>query len=266
MSIRKILVPVGSTDNGINNLNYAIKLASITGASVYLINVYKEFSKVAGLTKVNQLLLDENIAQLNEVLSSVNTSGVEVIAKPIKGDPFEGIARISKKLNIDLMIVSPQSIEIKDEIYLGKITGKLVKQTEIPLLILPKNYIFRKFETILLAFKEGYFEKENVLEPLKDLVNIFSAKLNLLHVITHDVPSEKNDVDASLLEIKSKLTTTENATVFQGVLEHFQSHNPDLLCVIRRRRGFFKKLWEKNVVLKKEFHTSKPVLVLSGKM
>jgi len=38
-----------------------------------------------------------------------------------------------------------------------------------------------------------------------------------------------------------------------------------LLCVVRRKRGFFAKLWEKNSILKKDFHSSTlPVLVLSG--
>jgi hypothetical protein len=38
-----------------------------------------------------------------------------------------------------------------------------------------------------------------------------------------------------------------------------------MLCVFRRKRGFFKKLWEKNVILKQEFHTSIPLLILKGK-
>ena len=71
-------------------------------------------------------------------------------------------------------------------------------------------------------------------------------------------------IDADLQAMMSSYTETENATVFQGVLEHFQSHNPDILCVIRRKRGFFQKLWEKNTVLKKEFHTTRPLLVLRG--
>ena len=56
-------------------------------------------------------------------------------------------------VEIDLIILSPQSIEIADEIYLGNIAGKIVKQTDIPILIVPKDYIFRKAEVILLAFK-----------------------------------------------------------------------------------------------------------------
>jgi nucleotide-binding universal stress UspA family protein len=264
--MKNILVPVGNTDNGINNLKYAVNFASMSGGKVYLINIYKEFSKVGTITKVNQLMITENEKQLNEVIAAVNTIGVEVIAKPIKGNPFEGIKRISKQFDIDLVIVSPQSIDISNDTYLGNTTGKLVKQTEIPLLIVPKDYLFRKFDSILVAFKNGQFEKQNVLTPLQNMVQLFKSKVNLLHVITPEVTEESRDIDADLLAIKSTLTITKNATTFQGVLERFQSHNPDMLCVIRRKRGFFKKLWENNKVLKRDFHTSIPLLILSGRL
>ena len=34
------------------------------------------------------------------------------------------------------------------------------------------------------------------------------------------------------------LIYSENATVYQGVLEQFQSNNPDMLVVFKRERGF----------------------------
>lgn len=262
--MKNILVPVGSKESGINNLQYAINFAAMSGAKVYVINIYKAFSKVGGLTKVNQLMMDDSEALLDDLLSQVDTKGIEVIAKPVQGDPFEAISRISKQLNIDLLILSPQSVEKRDEVYLGHITGKIVKQTSIPLLIVPKDCVFRKVETILLAFKRGYFEKENVLAPLKEMAQLFNSKINLLHVITPDVVDDKTPMDRELLAMQSSFKVTENATVFQGILEHFQSHHPDMLCVLRRRRGFFQKLLEKNTVLKKEFHTSKPLLILKG--
>ena len=263
--MKNILVPVNSTENGINNLKYAVNFASMSGGKVYLINIYKEFSKVGGLTKVNQLMINESANQLQKVIDAVNTTAVEVIAKPIKGNPFEGIKRISKQFDIDLIVVSPQSVEISNETYLGNTTGKLVKQTEIPLLIVPKDYLFRKFDSILVAFKNGHFEKENVLSPLKDMVRIFKSKINLLQVITPEVTADCKVIDSELLAMKNSLTITENGTTFQGVLEHFQSHKPDMLCVIRRKRGFFKKLWEKNRVMKRDFHSSIPLLILSGR-
>ena len=262
--MKNILVPVGSIEGGSNGLRYAINLAILTGAKVYLVNIYKEFSKVAGLTKVNQLMIEDSEELLEGVLKDVDTQGVEVIAKPIKGDPFEAVHRLSKKLQIDLLILSPQSVDKNAILYLGSVTGKIVKQTNIPILIVPKNYLFRKPETILLAFKRGYFDKVDVLEPLKDIANIFKAKINLLHVKTPDTVDDTTPVSKELLALNSVVTETENATIFQGVLEHFQSHNPDILCVLRRKRGFFKKLWEKNSILKKEFHTTKPLLILRG--
>ena len=261
--MKNILVPVGSVENGVNNLKYAVNFAAISGAEVYLINLYKEFSKVGGLTKVNELVLEDSQAILDEVMSQVDTNAVKVHARPVKGDPFEGIARLSKQLDIDLVILAPQSIDIHDEIYLGSTTGKIVKQTDVPVLIVPREYLFRKAENILLALKSGHFEKENALEPLKDLAGMFSSKVHLLRVRTPNAPDDDTICDELKNMIASE-TVTDNATIFQGVLEHFQGHNPDILCVFRRKRGFFQKLWEKNTVLKKEFHTSKPLLILKG--
>ena len=262
--MKNILVPIGSVEGGSNGLRYAVNFATLTGAKVYLVNVYKEFSKVAGLTKVNQLMMEDSEEMLNDVMKDVDMQGVEVIAKPLKGVTFEAIDRLSKRLDIDLIILSPQSVEKNAILYLGSVTGKIVKQTDIPILIVPKNYLFRKPETILLAFKRAYFEKDDVLDPLKDMASVFNAKISLLHVKTPDTVGDNTPMSKDLLSLNSVITESENATIFQGVLEHFQSHNPDILCVLRRKRGFFQKLWEKNSILKKEFHTSKPLLILRG--
>ena len=74
------------------------------------------------------------------------------------------------------------------------------------------------------------------------------------------------EIDKATADYMGMISTMLNALAFQGVLEHFQAHNPDMLCVIRRKRGFFKKLWEKNSVLKRDFHTSIPLLILSGNL
>jgi len=264
MAMKNILVPVSSVESAVTNLRYAVNLASINGANVFLVNLYKEFSKVGTLTKVNQLIIEDSEELLQRVLKEVDTKGVSVVAKAIKGDPYEGIVRISEQLNIDLVIASPQSIEIADEIYLGSITGKLVKQTEIPILIVPKGYIFRKVEVILLAFKGGKLKSDEVLKPLSEIVASFKSKVNLLQVITPDVVNEDISVDPRLLTFNEKVQVTENGTVYQGILEHFQANNPDMLCVFRRKRGVFEKIWEKNTILKKDFHTTKPLLVLKA--
>lgn len=261
--MKNILVPVGSKEKGINNLNYAIALALKTEATIYLINLYQEFSKVGGLSKLNKVIIEDSEALLEEVLASVDTQGVTIISQALKGDPFEGILRVSQQLDINLIILSPQSIDIKDEVFLGNVTGKIVKQSKTPILILPLQQKFAPISSILLAFKNGNLEDEEVLNPLKQFVNLFNSKVHLLQVKTPD-SDENIPVNDALLALQNTFTATENATIFQGILEHFQTHQPDMLCVFRRKRGFFEKLWEKNSILKKDFHTTKPLLVLKG--
>ncbi|MDX1461560.1 MAG: universal stress protein [Marinirhabdus sp.] len=260
--MKNILVPIGSSENAVSNLQYAIDLAQEVDAYVYVISVFQELSKVGGLTKVNTIIKEDTESRLDEVLSKVNKRDVTVIAHPLKGNVVETINRFHKHVPVDLMVLSPRSNSIREEVYLGNTSGKILKQTNIPILVVPEGAVFEQPKTILMAFKNGSFKSKKMLEPLRKFAKHFGTEINVLHVSTPETNEEMAQVSESLEKLRSNYTKTENATTFQAVLEHFQSHHPDMLCVVRRKRGFFKKLWEKNVVLKKEFHTSKPLLVL----
>ncbi|MCH2489819.1 MAG: universal stress protein [Flavobacteriales bacterium] len=260
--MKNILVPVGSAENSVSNLQYAIDLAQETEAYVYVISVFQEVSKVGGLSKVNTIIKEDTENRLNKVLSQVDRKGVTVIAHPIKGGVLESITRFNKHVPIDLMVLSPRSNSIREEVYLGNTSGKIMKQTNIPILVVPEGAKFEQPSTMLMAFKNGTFKKNRTLEPVRQFIKHFGTEVNVLHVETPESTQEMRHVSGKLEKLYDSYTKTENATTFQAVLEHFQRNNPDILCVVRRKRGFFKKLWEKNVVLKKEFHTSKPLLVL----
>lgn len=260
--MKNILVPIGSSSNSVNHLQYGIDLAVAMNANIYVVSVFQELSRVGGLSKVNTLLKEETENRLDEVLSQVDNKGVQVIAHPIKGEILEGINRVNAQIPIDLMVLAPRSNSIKEEVYLGKTSGKLLKQTNIPLIVVPEGATFTPPQNILMAFKNGSFEHNQTLSALRDIIERFGAKLNVLHVETPETTEEMVEVSENLKNLIDTYTRTENATTFQAVIEHFQQFSPDMICVIRRPRGFFKKLWEKNEIMKQEFYTSRPLLVL----
>jgi len=260
--MKNILVPIGSSDNAASNLQYAIDLAHEMDAHVYVISVFQELSKVGGLTKVNAIIKEDTENRLDEVLSQVDPKGVTVISHPIKGELIESLNRVNKHVPIDLMVLSPRSNSIREEVYLGNVSGKLLKGTNFPILVVPEGYKFKKPNSMLMAFKNGSFEKKKALEPVRQLINKFGLELHLLHVETPETNDEMKTVSRKLTKLQTSYTKVENATTYQGVLAHYHDYNSDMLCVVRRKRGFFKKLLEKNVVLKKEFYTDKPLLVL----
>lgn len=260
--MKNILVPIGSTANASNTLQYAIDLAKEFDAKVFVFRAYKVISKAGTIININEIVARETNLYLKTIINTVDTKEVDIKIIAAKGGVVESINLIDEEIGIDLVISGPRSNSIKEEIFIGNTAGSIIKQTHIPVLIVPNSYKFKPFATVLTAFKSGKLRKEGMLNPLLEIVRVFHAKVNLLLVKTPEFTEQDGELDDSLKSIQNNLNVTENLTTFQGVLEHFQSNNPDLLCVFRRKRGFFQKLWESNTILRSQFYCNVPLLVV----
>jgi nucleotide-binding universal stress UspA family protein len=263
--MKNILVPIGSSENSINTLQYAIDFAHEVGAEVFVLRAFIAQSKAGTMIDVSAILERESNLYMRSMINSVDRKGKNIKLISAKGNVVDSVAAVHKEIGVDLIMMGPKSNSIKEGVFLGTTSGSVVKQSDIPVLIVPESYVFKPFNSVLTAFKSGIVNRKDVLKPLQFVKNKFNPVINLLLVKTPGYVEEDLVIDEALASLESSLKRTENATTFQGVLEHFQSNNPDVLCVFRRKRGFFKKLWEKNTILKKEFHCSVPLLVLNGK-
>tara|TARA_R110001592_G_scaffold78428_1_gene235257 strand:- start:148 stop:939 length:792 start_codon:yes stop_codon:yes gene_type:complete len=263
--MKNILVPIGSTESAQNTLQYAINFAAEVNANVLVFRAYSVQTKAGVMINVNTIIERETNLYLKAIVNSVDRKNVSVKLISAKGSLVDSVEAIDNELDVDLIIVGAKSNSIKEEIFLGKTAGKLVKQTELPILAVPDGYKYTPVKNILMAFNSGIVKSKTALKPLQFIAKKFNAEVNLLQVKTANYTDEDLVINKDLEKLKSSLTITENATTFQGVLQHFQKHQPDMLCVFRRKRGFFKKLWEKNTVLKEEFYTDVPLLILKGK-
>jgi len=263
--MKNILVPVGSSKNADSHLQYAVDFAKAFGGKLFVVQVYNVYAKAGTMIKVDHILERESREFLNSHVAKIDTKGVEVVTRTLKGELVETVEMICQNSNIDIILLEPRTNSESEEVYLGKTSGKIIKQTSIPALIVPEGYKFRPIIYILMALKSAIIRKDNVLKPLVDIKDQFKSIVNLLLVKTPFHKEGDFDVNEELKGLITNTTFSDNGTTFQGVLEHYKDNDPDLLCVVRRKRGFFKKLWEKNIILKKDFESSTlPVLVLSG--
>ncbi|MFY9241581.1 MAG: universal stress protein [Polaribacter sp.] len=263
--MKNILVPIGSTETAKNTLQYAIDFASEINAKVFVFRAYGVHSKAGTMININKIIERETNLYLKTMVNSVDIKNVNVKLVSAQGSLLDTVSNVDNEIGIDLIIVGAKSNSIKEELFLGKTAGSLVKQSEIPVLTIPEGYKYSRINNILMACKSGNIDSKSVLKPVQFIAKKFSSEVNLLLIKTPGYKEEDLIIDKNLKKIQSTLTVTENATAFQGVLEHFQTHQPDMLCVFRRKRGFFKKLWEKNTILKKEFYSNVPLLILIGK-
>lgn len=263
MTMMNILVPIGGAKNTVSNLQYAIDLAEYMGATVHLVAALHDLTKVGTSTRLGVFLEQESKERIDKVLSEVDKKQVSIVIQPVGKKTLESAKTVDKETPIDLMVLSPRTNSIKDDVYLGETSGKLLKRTNIPILVVPEGTQFEKPKTMLMAFKNGRFEDDTVLKPIRQFKENFNTEVHILHVNTPETTKKMKDVSDNLKELAASYTPSEASTTHQGVVEHFQHFDPDMLCVIRRKRGFFKKMWEKNEINKREFDTHKPLLVLS---
>lgn len=263
--MKNILVPVGSSKNAVSHLQYAVDFARAFGAKLYVVQIFNVYTKAGTMIKVDDILERESLAFLKKHVEKIDTKGVEVIVKTFKGKLVDTLELICQTADIDLILIEPRTNSVKEEVYLGKTSGKIIKQTNIPALIVPENYQFMPIKNILVALKSAIIRKDDALDPLISIKNHFNATIELLLVQTPFHNEGDFEVNEELASLVSNTIYSESATTFQGFLENYKVVNPDLLCVVRRKRGFFTKIWENNTILKKDFNSSKlPVLVLSG--
>lgn len=263
--MQNILVPIGFTESAQNTLQYAIDFASEIDAKIFVFRAYSAQTKAGTIINIDGIIARETNLYLRTMVNSVDRKNVDVKLIAAKGSVVDSAQAIDHELGIDLIIIGAKSNSIKEEIFLGKTAGSLVKQTDLPILAVPDGYKYAPVNNILMAFKSGIVRSKTALKPLQFIVDKFNTDVNLLLVKTPNYTDEDLVLNKDLEQLKSSLTITEKATTFQGVLAHFQKNQPDMLCVITRKRGFFKKLWEKNTILKEEFHATVPLLVLKGK-
>ncbi len=263
--MKNLLVPIGSSGNGPNTLQYAIDLAQKLSAKVYVAQVYESTRVSGSLKNLDAVLEEDSTNELLNILSKIDRKDVEVASVSIKGNVIDSIEALAEYIKADLIVSSAKPLSKDETLYLGKIAGRLVKDTNIPVLIVPSQYRYKDFTKVLMALKVCSVQSETTLKPLKSIMNTYNnSELDLIHVITPECSEDDAEVSTQLKEIASNFKTSENATVFQGVLEHLHITEPDLLCVMRRKRGFFNRLWQEDVVKKADFESRLPLLILKG--
>ena len=263
--MKNILVPIGASPTAHETLQYAVDFATEFSSTIYVMEVYSLRAISGNLSNVQEKIEKSSKEHIKEVIAAVNPKEVTIKIATFKGGLSEGIRGIDKELGIDLIIMAPRSNDVNEALYLGATSGSIIKKTNIPTLLVPKGSTYKAFSTVLTAFKSGVLKRKKILQPLENIKNRLNPSINLLLVKTPGYSDDDLKINPALMDISTNISLSENATTYLGVLEHFRANQPDLLCVFRRKRGFFRKLWEKNIIPKSEFYVPIPVLVLSVK-
>ncbi|MGB2086560.1 MAG: universal stress protein [Flavobacteriaceae bacterium] len=263
--MKNIILPLGVSDNAQHSLSYAIDLAASFQGVIYVMDSFNPSFPNAHLLNVKEIVGRNNFKRLKALIQTIDHKGIKIQLVNYEGDLLSGIAALDEEVGIDLVVSGLTPNANDNAVFLGPTAGRLVKKTNLPVWIIPEGARFKAPKKALFAFKRGKTDGERSLEPLRFLIDTFKTKVELLLVKVPGKERKDFTIDREIVALSDQMTTTENGTVYQGVLEYFHRLQPDLLTVFARKRGFFEKLIESDVVYKKDFYTKTPFLVLKNR-
>tara|TARA_R110002049_G_scaffold31601_2_gene106674 strand:- start:442 stop:1203 length:762 start_codon:yes stop_codon:yes gene_type:complete len=251
--MKTFLVPISSLKDKKATLLYAIDYAKVVGAEM-----------IYGI-QLNEISEEDH---LEEIMAHAEKQGIAINFRFLVGETLDYIKGFCADFNVDLIVASANTPKTSDKEYLDNLSGSIVKKTEMPVLLIPENYEYKPINTVLTAIKSGIVETKGSLTTLEDMLVKTKADMTLLQIKTPSYLPEDLMFDKDLAILTSKYYSSENATLFQGVLEYIHVINPDIICVFRRKRGFFEKIWN-DITLdhslnKADFESRVPLLVLKG--
>ena len=269
--MKHIICPIDFSPSSINALHYAAAFCADTGAVLVVIHGYQLSSHRASAARLGSLekqIGEDAYEQMDELVDALKAEfkdALSILAKPIRGDVQTVIQRIAKQFNADLIIIGNKGESDDPEIFMGSITSGLIKNTDIPLMVIPQSSVYQAIHRIAVAVKTPYYFRKSTVRPLTKLIKTFKSHIDLIHIVISDYtpPARPSTSFNETFTIQETLLL-ESETVTDGLNKLKLDSKYELLAVIRRQRGFFNRIFNATKTSKQSFNVNIPMLVLQG--
>ncbi len=266
--MKKILFPTDFSPVADNALKYAIEIAAGFKSELYLYHVYYinkvdynlDFSEDEQPVK-KRVEREMKLTEL-KFMERIKQKGLSVQIKVEQDNIYSLFKRKVIKHGIDLIVMGSKGASGLEKVIFGSVAATALETAIIPVLVVPPSHSFFPFEHIVLAIDNNEISAD-VLAPLQKLASRFGAKVTLLNVSTG---SNKNDPQKMDLQLEGVETIYReipmSKSVNETISEFIKKEKGDLLCMIRREKGFLERIFQKSITKTQVYNSNVPLLVL----
>jgi nucleotide-binding universal stress UspA family protein len=208
-----IMAPSEGSDSERAALTVAVKLAQRFDADLHLVRVQtsplviETVARQPVLEITEQTLRDERLARLRK-LEALGTElrtlgGIRVMTAIEDGPIGPTLRDYARKSKVDLIVMSSHSRGGLKRVTLGSVTDLLIRQTNIPVLVVkqPASFIgttFNESVSRIVVPLDGSALAEQILPAVASLALRINATVSLLQVLTPLTYSQKEIMQAGL--------------------------------------------------------------------
>ena len=205
--MKKILVPTDFSTPAQNALKVAAQLAKEHQSEIYLlhnIELPADMVNPVGETRSNDLpeaIFFMKLAKkrFTEMLSQPYLEGLTIHEIVEFDQVFDGILQQSSKHGCDFIVMGSQGATGFKEMFVGSNTEKVVRRSEIPVLVIKKDRPDFKLDKFLFATNlDGHNKK--TLNKVIEFTEQVKAKLHLVYINTANEFVTSEEIDSNLVK------------------------------------------------------------------
>jgi len=244
--MKKILVPTDFSQHADYALRAAAQIAKKNNGEIILLHMLELPSQVvdqvsgqSGSVPEVMFFIQKTRERFEEVKNQDFLKGIPVTEAVQFERAFEGIIKASKAHTIDLVVMGSHGTSGVRGLFVGSNTEKVVRTSNIPVLVVKKELYIEEIKTIVFAsdFSE---EAKKPFEEAILFAKSFGAKMNLLMINTvgRFLSTDESDRKMNLFlenfnlnDLDYSVHVYNDYSVEKGVLNFVNKNNPDLIAV-----------------------------------
>ncbi len=280
--MKKILVPTDFSLNAERAIDYAVQIAKLSQATIYIIHACDhlyppDMDNVMAKGDYNKKLTDEAFNNLEIIRKSIeDTEQVLVNIQLYNGSVTDTITIAAEEHKADLIIMGTLGISgLRDKI-LGSKTATVISNSTVPVIAIPLEYDWSTPVKFLLAINH-FDEVTDILIPVFDLAKLFNAAVRLI-VFTDednaaaDFVSDAKEINFAEEKLRKKYSGLEiNAEQLSGrhfeesINDYIGKNQIDLLAMTTHKRSFIGNIFNRSLTRRMSYHSKVPILAIPVK-
>ncbi|WP_394773754.1 universal stress protein [Flavobacterium sp.] len=270
--MKKILVPTDFSEHAEDALKVAAQIAKKNNSEIIVLHMLELPSQmsdaVLGGASIPETMLFMKKANemLDEISSRPYLDDISVTEIVKMDKPIHGISQVSKDYDVDLIIMGSHGSSGIEELLIGSNTEKVVRNSEIPVLVIKKN--ITNFSTSNIVFASDFSdETKKPFEKLLNFTKSFESKIHLVTICTPNSFKPTHVVEKSMNDFASEFSLTNYEThiyndtnIEKGIINFSNSINADLIGMCTHGRTGFAHFFNGSISEGLVNHAVKPVL------
>ena len=270
--MKRILVPTDFSEYAENALKAAALIAKKNNSEIFLLHLLELPSQmndaIVGGSSIPEVML--YIKKANEMLQKIKEqpylNGITINASVQFEKAFDGILSFNKKNEIDLIVMGSHGASGMEEILIGSNAEKVVRLSEIPVLVVKKDTKELKFENFVFA-SDFSKETEEPFKKMLEFANIFDANLFLVLISTPNSFKTTFEAEETMnqfiknYDIKNySLHIFNDTNIENGITNFSKKINADLIGICTHGRTGLAHFFNGSISEDLVNHIAKPVI------